>query len=122
LALTLHNELFMYEKAFAAGITDTLTFFRIESSLQENLLRAVHVMSLIEKGKRSEGGKHQLEGELDRARAVLSAHPIRTIWPLREVEREFGEFESILPKKILARQVFDDYFGPQASREPWQRK
>jgi hypothetical protein len=122
LALSVHNELFMYEKGFAAGIMDTPTFFMIESSLQENLLRAIYVVSSIETGKQSGEGRYQLEAELNRAKAVLNAHPIRTIWPLREVEREFGEFEAILPKKILAREGFESYFGTAAIREVQQGK
>ncbi len=43
LALTVHNELTMYEKGFASEITDTPTFFAIESSLQANLLRAIRI-------------------------------------------------------------------------------
>jgi hypothetical protein len=100
LALTVHNELTMYEKGFASEITNTPTFFAIESSLQANLLRAIHLVSSMNAGEPSKGGKYQLEAELNRAKSVLTAHPVRSSWRPIDAEIDVGESEAILPKKI----------------------
>lgn len=110
LALTIQDQVLIYSKASDIQIQDSSAFFALESSLLDNLSRAVYLLD--QKRLQSESRK-QVEHMLERAKGALIRNPIRRLRQSHGSKRQFNETEPILPPSIDVFLLLDEYFSPE---------
>jgi len=117
LAMTIFDQVYIYEKGAKEGITESSSYYKLESALQDNLLRALF---LVESKKASRENQVQLNHSLIEARKIFKRAPIRIIY-FSGQSRQFDDNEPVLPRKIDAYLLFESFFGREAIRDLKQK-
>jgi hypothetical protein len=112
-ALTIFDYLYIYKSSMSDGESDSSVVFKVESAIQDHLLRALYIVQQINSG---DPRRTQLDFALERSRNVFHEYPIRCIFKRGEIRR-FDESEPILPAHIDAGTIFFNYFGDVSVRE-----